>query len=334
MVNQIRRSPALAAFAAVYVVYGSTYLALALALESMPPLLLTGARSVSAGVILLGIQRWRGPELPTARAWGVAAIVGVLMFVGCHGTLAYAQQYVPSGLAAVMLATIPFWIVLIDFVVPARTRPGPLSIATLVPGLAGVALIAWSGGLPETKPIPPVMVLLLLASSFYWALGSVISQRYATATPAIAAAGMQLVCGGVVLLVVSALAGEWSDFTASGISAVSWAGLVYLTIAGSVVAFTAYVWLLDHLPGPLVATYTFVTPIIAVVLGSIFLGERMGAPTLAGAALVVGSVIAVWRVSSLPPRGSENDCAGKDRVSRSNAILLPERTPLTRVDRR
>jgi drug/metabolite transporter (DMT)-like permease len=321
MAHQVGRSPAVAAFAAVYVIWGSTYLALALALASMPPLLLTGARSVSAGAILLGIQRLRSSGLPSARAWGFAAVVGVLMFVGCHGTLAYAQQYVPSGLAAVMLATIPFWIVLLNFAASPGGRPSLLSFVGLVPGLAGVALITWSGGLLETKPIPPAMVLLLLGSAFSWAAGSVISQRHATATPAVAAAGMQLVCGGVVLLVASALAGELDGFSTAGISAVSWLGFAYLTIAGSVVAFTAYMWLLDHLPGPLVATYTFVTPVIAVVLGSTFLGERMSAPMLAGTALVVCSVIAVW-------------CLDSPALHRSKAIANGARRPKLRPMRR
>jgi drug/metabolite transporter (DMT)-like permease len=307
MVDQVRRSAVIAAFAAVYLAWGSTYLALALALESMPPLLLTGARSVSAGAILLGIQRWRSPELPSVRAWASAAVVGVLMFVGCHGTLAYAQQYVSSGLAAVMLATVPFWIALINFAGPAAGRPSPLSIAGLISGIAGVVLIAWSGGLHETKPIAPAMVLLLLVSAFCWAAGSVVSQRQATATAAIAAAGMQLVCGGVVLVVASALAGELDGFSARGISTVSWVGFAYLTIAGSVVAFTAYIWLLDHLPGPLVATYTFVTPVIAVILGSTFLGERMSARMVAGAAMVVGSVIATWCLDNPALRGSREE---------------------------
>jgi drug/metabolite transporter (DMT)-like permease len=295
----VERSRFIAAFAAIYIIWGSTYLAVALGLRSIPPFMLMGTRSVAAGVILLGVAYFRDPALPSASTWVSAAVGGVLLFVGCHGTLAYAQQHVPSGLAAVILATIPFWFVLLDFLVPTVQRATrPWTLVGLVPGLAGVALIAWRGGSGEAASIAPTMVVLLLGSSLSWAAGSLFSQRQAGSASAAAMAGMQLTCGGVVLLIVSAFGGELDDFSPGSITAVSWAGLAYLTIAGSVVAFTGYVWLLDHAPGPLVATYTFVTPIIAVVLGWAFLGERLNAQMFIGMALVIGSVIAVWRMSN------------------------------------
>jgi drug/metabolite transporter (DMT)-like permease len=295
----VDRSRFIAAFAALYIIWGSTYLAVALGLRSIPPFMLMGTRSVAAGVILLAVAYFRDPGLPSASTWISAAVGGVLLFVGCHGTLAYAQQHVPSGLAAVILATIPFWFVLLDFLVPTAQRATrPWMLVGLVPGLAGVALIAWRGGSAEAASIAPTMVVLLLGSSLSWAAGSLFSQRQAGSASAAAMAGMQLTCGGVVLLIVSAFSGELDDFSPGSITAVSWAGLAYLTIAGSVVAFTGYVWLLDHAPGPLVATYTFVTPIIAVVLGWAFLGERLNTQMFIGMALVIGSVIAVWRLSN------------------------------------
>jgi drug/metabolite transporter (DMT)-like permease len=257
----------LAAFAAVYILWGSTYLAIALAVRSIPPFLMIGLRSVAAGAILLGLAQVRNPGLPRARVWASAAASGILLFGGCHGTLAYAEEYVPSGLAAVMLATIPFWIVLIKFVISAEDRPTPMTLAALVPGLAGVALFALPAGSQAAGPIAPEMVLILLASACMWAVGSVISQRQSASVPAITSAGMQLLCGGGALLIASALKGELGGFSISQVSPVSLAGLGYLTLAGSIVAFTAYVWLLDHARAPLVATYTFVNPIVAVVLG-------------------------------------------------------------------
>jgi drug/metabolite transporter (DMT)-like permease len=137
------RSRLMAAFAAVYLIWGSTFLALALGLQSIPPLLLMGARSIAAGAILLAIEQVRRPGFPSGRAWASASVSGLLLFVGCHGTLAYAQQYVPSGLAAVMLATVPFWIVLLNLSAPGDPRAKMLTFAGLLPGLAGVALIAW-----------------------------------------------------------------------------------------------------------------------------------------------------------------------------------------------
>jgi drug/metabolite transporter (DMT)-like permease len=298
----IARLRLLAGFAAIYLIWGSTFLALALGLQSIPPLLLMGARSIAAGALLLAIERLRRPGFAPGRAWASAAVSGLLLFVGCHGTLAYAQQYVPSGLAAVMLATVPFWIVLLNVLAPADRRAKMLTIAGLLPGLFGVALIAWPGDPHEAAAVDPLMLLLLLASAFFWAAGSVVSQRQQALTSAIALSGMQLVCGGAALLLGSALLGELTRFSLHDVTAISWAGLWYLILAGSVIGFTAYMWLLDHAPGPLVATYTFVNPIIAVVLGWRFLGERPTPQMLLGTVLVVGSVIAVWRLNSRTPR--------------------------------
>ncbi len=286
-----------AAFAAIYVLWGSTYLAIALGLRSMPPFLLMGGRSVLAGLVLLGVSRLRSSGLPAVKEWLAAALGGVLLFAGCHGTLAYTEQHVPSGLAAVMLATIPFWIALLNFLAPgAGRRPKAASLIGMLPGLVGVALIAWHGAGRGQAAIEPTMVALLLAAALSWAAGSVVSQRHSASTSAIALSGMQLLCGGVVLLGIGAIVGEVSDFSPAEVSAVSWAALLYLTLAGSVVAFTAYVWLLDHAPGPVVATYTFVNPVIAVALGWAALGERPGLLTLFGMALVVGSVALAWRL--------------------------------------
>lgn len=296
MTERIGGRPLLAAFAAVYILWGSTYLAVALAVQSIPPFLLIGVRSAVAGAVLLGLAQVRHPGLPSARAWASAAASGILLFGGCHGTLAYAQEYVPSGLAAVMLATIPFWIVLIKFMSSAGDRPKIMTLVCLVPGLAGVALFVLPGDLHRAGPMAPGMVLILLGSALCWAVGSIVSQRQNASTPAIASAGMQLLCGGAAILIASPLKGELNGFSLSQILPVSWAALGYLTFAGSVVAFTAYVWLLDHAPAPLVTTYTFVNPVIAVGLGWAVLGEQLTLEMLFGFALVVGSVIAVWRL--------------------------------------
>jgi drug/metabolite transporter (DMT)-like permease len=296
--HRIGRGQLLGAFAIVYILWGSTYLAVALAVQSIPPFLMIGVRSVVAGTILFGLAQLRNPGLPQLRAWASSAVSGVLLFGGCHGTLAYAQEYVPSGLAAVMLATIPFWIVLIKFVISSDDRPRAMTLAALVPGLAGVALFMLPVGPQRAGPIAPEMVLILLGSAFCWAAGSIISQRQSASVPAIASAGMQLLCGGAALLIASPIKGELDGFTFSQIAPVSWAALTYLTLAGSVVAFTAYVWLLDHAQAPLVATYTFVNPIIAVALGWAVLGEQLTFEMLAGFALVVGSVMAVWRLEA------------------------------------
>jgi drug/metabolite transporter (DMT)-like permease len=320
MASRIGRGPVILAFATIYAIWGSTYLALALALQSLPPFLLVGARSVVGGLILLGIEQSRGGALPRASAWMPAALGGLLLFVGCHGSLAYAQQYLPSGLAAVMIATVPFWFVLLNFALPVGRRPNIASLFGLIPGLVGVALIAWRRVSPGSSSVDPAMVLLLLGSALSWAAGSLVGQRRAAGVSAIALAGMQLVCGGAVLLAASGLVGEWKEVTLGGVSAMSWAGFAYLTLAGSVTAYTAYVWLLDRVPGSLVTTYTFITPIIALLLGWTFLGERLSAQMLLGTILIIASVILVWRLE-IESRGHKDVPDMSSRSVRPSGVL-------------
>ena len=288
----------IAAFAAIYVIWSSTFLALALGLQSIPPFLLMGLRSIIAGALLLLIDALRGARFPPAPAWRSAGVSGLVLFVGCHGLLAYAQQFVPSGLAAVILATVPFFMVLLGISPPkSAPRAKVPALAALLPGLAGVALIAW----PQqagAATIDPLMLVLLLASSFFWAAGSVLARRAPTFTSAVTLSGMQLVCGGTALLFGSGLLGELSDFSVQQVTATSWLGLAYLICAGSVITFTAYMWLLDNGPGPLVTTYTFVNPIVAVILGWRFLGERLAPQMLIGTALVIASVALLWRLNT------------------------------------
>jgi drug/metabolite transporter (DMT)-like permease len=230
-----------------------------------------------------------------------AAISGVLLFVGCHGALACAQRFVPSGLSAIILATIPFWIALINAAI-GQSEP-LLKLAGLVPGFVGVALIAWLETSNTERPLPAAMIALLLASALSWALGSVYAQRRAAHIPPHDLAGMQLICGGAGLLLLSVLAGEWTDFAPQQVTIVSLLGMLYLALLGSVIGNTAYLWLLDRMSAPIVATYTFVNPVVAVILGVWVLGERITMPSLAGAALVIGSVVALLYVSDTDKPG-------------------------------
>lgn len=217
------------------------------------------------------------------------------LFVGCHGALAYAQRFVPSGLSAIILATIPFWIALINVAI-GQSEPLP-KLAGLVPGFVGVALIAWLETSDTERPLPAAMIALLLASALSWALGSVYAQRRAAHIPPHDLAGRQLLCGGTGLLMLSALAGGWTDFAPQQVTIVSLLGMLYLALLGSVIGNTAYLWLLDRMSAPIVATYTFVNPVVAVILGVWVLGESITMSSLAGAALVIGSVVALLYVS-------------------------------------
>jgi drug/metabolite transporter (DMT)-like permease len=307
-----------AGFAAIYVIWGSTYLALALALQSLPPYLLMAARCLIGGAILYGCSAVTGPVKPSWRTCVLAAVCGVLFFVGCHGVLADAQQRVPSGLAAILLATIPLWITLLQALVPGAERPTSRTIAWLFPGVAGVALIARREATSGASAVGAADVLLLLGASFSWAAGTFISERHSHAFPPMPLSGLELLAGGLVLLAISAARGELSALHLSAVSAVSMIGWIYLTLIGTVVAFAAFNWLLKHVSPTRVATYTFVNPVIAVLLGWAFLGETPTLWMLMGAILIIASVAGL-----LLARGQSSRTEKKSRSTQTSVRPAP-----------
>ena len=300
------------AFAAIYLLWGATYLAIALGLQSIPAFLLIASRSLLGGAVLLLIAYLRKPGLRPLGDWGHAAIGGAFFFIGCHGALAYAQRQVPSGLAAVLLATIPFWIVIVNSIIARSESLGKL--LGLLPGFGGVALIAWHDTSTSAQPFSWTMILLLLASALSWALGTVYSQRRAAHIPSDDLAAMQLICGGLGLLLISALVGEWTDFALKSVTLTSVFGMLYLALLGSVVGNTAYLWLLDRMSAPIVATYTFVNPVIALLLGWWVLGEQITWISLCAAALVVSSIVLLL---AFPHNGRQESPADKPADLRS-----------------
>jgi drug/metabolite transporter (DMT)-like permease len=280
-----------AAFAAIYVIWGSTYLAVAVALHSLPPFLLMGTRSMVGGAILLACALATASPTGTPRGWAHAAVCGIFFFVGCHGVLAYAQQYVSSGLAAVLLATIPFWIAGLTAALPGSDRPSLRTLTLLVPGLAGVGLIAWREVAATGSAGPHIGdILLLLGASASWAIGSIFSKRQSSAVSSVAFSGIELIAGGLVLMIICTALGEPRSVAFAMLSRPSLVAWAYLTVAGTVIAFVAYAWLLKQVPATIVATYTFVNPIIAVLLGWALLAERPTAWMIVGAALIMISV--------------------------------------------
>lgn len=287
------------AFAVIYLAWGSTYLSVALALDAMPPFFLMGTRSVAGGLVLLAGAAVSGSAITSARQWLRASVCGLLLFVGCHGVLAYAQQHVPSSLAAIMLATIPFWIGLVNTIVPGAERMRPRQLCLLVPGFAGVALVVLSQAEGNSGRWFTGDLLALLGSAASWAVGTVLSQRWSPKDAAVAFSGMELIAGGLVLLIISVLLGEPANLRAPSIVAL--AGWTYLTFVGTVAAFATYIWLLQQVSPTLVATYTFVNPMIAVFLGWAVLGERLTGTMGIGAVLVLVSVIALLAVRRTAP---------------------------------
>ncbi len=282
---------ALACLVVVYLVWGSTYLAIRVAVRDFPPVVLVGVRYLSAGAMLLPValrlpQREGTPRDPIRPAhWLGCAVVGGLLLVVGNGGVSVAEQSVPSGLAAVLVATVPIWTVLLA--VPIRHEPiSPAAGAGVLLGLGGVVVLVGPGA--AGAGFGGVLTVLVAAAG--WALGSVLSHVVPLPSRSIVAAAMQMLIAGGALVVAGLAAGAYSDLHWSQVSGEAWWALLWLVLPGSVLAFTAYAFALAELPLPVVSTYAYVNPVVAVLLGVVILGERFALHELLGAAIVVGSV--------------------------------------------
>jgi drug/metabolite transporter (DMT)-like permease len=278
-----------AGFLAIYLAWGSTYLAVRLAIETVPPFLMVGMRSLIAGLLLCALAHARGASLPTRAEWRGALIVGLLFFVGCHGLLAWAQRGVETGFAALMLATVPLWVPLLDWLRGAR--PTGRVVVALAIGFMGVALLIGASRGLSAAGSDPLAVTVLLVSALSWALGSVLARALALPKSVTQAAGLELLLGGAVLLCVSAASGELADFDAGAVSLRSALAIAWLAAVGSVLGFTVYGWLLRVAPPARVATYAYVNPVVAMALGWWLLGEPVTVAMLVASGLILAAVV-------------------------------------------
>jgi drug/metabolite transporter (DMT)-like permease len=282
-----------AAFAAVYVIWGSTYLAIRFAIETMPPLLMASVRFLLAGTLLYGWSVSRGAEHPTAPQWRAAAIVGGLLFVGGNGAVVVAEQWVPSGLVALLVAAVPLWMVLLDWRWGSRARPTGRVVLGLAGGLGGVTLLAGSPGAGAGGGRELFGAGLVVAGSLAWAAGSIYS-RSAPAPPRPRMwVAMQMLTGGALLLPLSLVTGEAVGFDPTAVSMKSALALLYLVIFGALVAFTAYIWLLTVSTPARVGTYAYVNPAVALFLGWALADEPLTPRSLLAAAIIVASVVVI-----------------------------------------
>jgi drug/metabolite transporter (DMT)-like permease len=309
--SAVRRAGLVAwiALVIVYIVWGSTYLAIRVGVETMPPLLMAAARNLVAGLIMFPIavlalragaaprrsgsrvgRRW-----PTRKEWAGCAIVGILLLVA-NGLVGIGEQTVPSGLAALLVATVPLWLLGMDAVLN-HARLGWAPMGGLLLGLAGVGLLSGLGD--RSHGISALGVFIILGAAAMWALGTIMARRVTIPSSPALASGMQLLCGGAALLALSAAAGEFGSLHLGQISTRSWLALGYLIVFGSIVAFSAYGIAVRVLPTATVATYAYVNPVIAVLLGTLILNEQLTPAMLAGGVLIVGAVVLVVRRS--PP---------------------------------
>jgi drug/metabolite transporter (DMT)-like permease len=277
------------AFAAVYVVWGSTYLAIKYAVQTIPPFLMGGSRFLVSGAILYLWARWRGAPAPSRREWRDSAIVGALLLCGGNGAVGWAEQRVPSGITALLVASVPLWMVVLDWLRPHGKRPHFIVALGLVIGLAGVAVLAIPGSSAVGRADGFGAAMLVLGS-ISWAAGSIYSRHGAHPASAEMTTGLQMITGSGALFVVSLLAGEPSRFQVATVTSSSLLGWMYLVTFGSLVGFTAYVYLLRETTPAKATTYAYVNPVVAVILGWAIAGEPISARTIVAAAIIIASV--------------------------------------------
>ncbi len=289
------------AFAAVYLIWGSTYLGIHLAVETIPPFTMAGSRALVAGALLYIWARGRGAARPELIHWREAAVVGGFLLLGGNGLVSWSEQYLPSGVTALIVGSIPLWMVLLEWLWHSGPRPTVGTVSGLIVGFLGVGLLVAPVKLGSGERIDTTAALLLLFGPLLWAIGSLYSRKARLPSSQLLAAAMEMLTGGALSLVAGGLRGEWNHFSFTQVSTHSAIAWVYLTLFGSLIAFTAYVWILQVSTPARVSTYAYVNPVVAVFLGWLLIHEPITLRTmLAALAIIVAVVIIVTRSKEVP----------------------------------
>jgi drug/metabolite transporter (DMT)-like permease len=299
------------ALLAIYIVWGSTYLAIRFAVESIPPFLMAGTRFLISGLILFIWRRAAGDPMPTRRQWRSAVIVGLLLLLGGNGLVSWAEQHVPSGVAALIVASIPLWVALIDALRPHGIKPDWRIMLGLLIGFGGIVLLVTEsehGGSAAQVSVAGVAGLLLAA--FVWSLGSIYGRDADMPSSSLLGTGVEMLGGAVGLFLAATLLGEWKALNVSAISTRSLLGLAYLITAGSLIGFTSYSWLLRNAPVSLVSTYAYVNPVVAIFLGAWLAGELINLPIVVSALIIIASVVVINTSRQSRPRQEPEPAAG------------------------
>ena len=299
-----KKSRVIIAFAALYLIWGSTFLGIRFAIQTIPPFLMAGARFVSAGLIMYAIAWSQGIGKSTWANWRTSLIIGACLLLAGNGGVTISEQHIDSGLAALIVAIVPIYIVLLGWTTGMAPRPTPIVWLALVGGFVGVGILfgpalhfSSNGGRN-----PAIGISILLISSFIWSAGSLYSRTAKHAASPFLTAAQQMLCGGALLLLAGIVTGELPRLHPGSISILSLGSFVYLVIIGAVVGYTAYIWLLRHCEPAKVATYAYVNPIVAVLLGAVFAGETLTMRALIAAGLIIGSVALVITAQQLRER--------------------------------
>lgn len=305
--NALRKGLVILAFAAIYLIWGSTYLAIRFAVDTLPPLLMAGARFFSAGIVLFLLMPNVSAIRIRGRHWGHALVAGALLFLGAHGLLCWAQRHMSSGIAALLFTTMPVWLLAFEWVFRHR-HPATKALIGVSLGIGGVALLLLPHRIGQSSGFELAAVTALLGSPLLWAGGSVYVRAASLHDPLGISTAMQLLCGGALLLIAGLAAGEWGELDPSRISGRSLFAFLYLVVFGTLITFSAYSWLLRVADPALVGTYAFVNPAVAVTLGWILAGEQFDGFSLGAAAVIIMGVGLIVRSDS--PLAS--DRAGRD----------------------
>jgi drug/metabolite transporter (DMT)-like permease len=283
----------LLAFAVIYFVWGSTFLAIRVGVREVPPFLLAGVRFLVAGFVLYVWMRAKGVCSPTLREWRAATFLAVLIFVCDYGLLFWAERRVPSGIAAVMMAMIPVCMALSEILIMKTQRLTARLAVALAMGIAGVAVLVNPSGAFGGTAIDTAGAVALLVAAMSWSLASALTRKLPLPASKAMSSGAQMLAGGILLSITAGVLGEFRGFRVETVSAKAWIALGYLIVAGSIIGFTAYVWLIHHESPTKVGTYAYVNPVVAVLVGYFFGGEALGARTVLGTVLVLISVVVI-----------------------------------------
>lgn len=280
-------------FAAIYIIWGTTYLFIRLAVETIPPFFMAATRFLVAGAFTFTFLRLKGVPMPNRVEWRSAAIIGFFLLMGGNGLVTWAEQQIPSSIAALVVATMPLWMTLFDWLIFKNTRPGKQTVLGLILGFIGIAILIGPGQILGTATFDLTSLLVLCLAPILWSLGSLYSRQATLPDNIFMSTAMEMLVGGAVLLVAGLITGEAAALDLAAISTRSLISLVYLTIFGSIIALTAYVWLLQNVPPTRVATYTYVNPVIAVFLGWAVLNETLNSQTMIAVIIIVTAVILI-----------------------------------------
>ena len=294
----------LLAFATIYLVWGSTFLAIRVGVREVPPFLLAGIRCLIAGAALYGWMRARGTPAPAPREWGGAALIALLIFVLNYGLVFWAEQRVPSGITAVMMASIPAFMALSEILILRTQRMSSRLALALLIGIGGVAVLVTRVANFREVPIDPTGASALIVGAISWSVASALTRKLPLPAAKAMSSAAQMFTGGVLLTVISASLGELRGFHIAAVSRSAWLALAYMIVAGSLIAYTAYLWLLHHESPTKVGTYAYVNPVIAVLLGYFLGGEALGLRTILGTLLVLVSVVVI---TTAPAKKREAD---------------------------